>query len=565
MVTSFEELHLHPELLQAVTESGYIQPTPIQAGAIPALLAGQDVLGQAQTGTGKTAAFALPMLQKLNMATPEVQGLVLTPTRELAMQVANTIYRYGQHLHARVLPIYGGQSYTRQIRRLTQGVHVVVGTPGRILDLMRQRVLNLSTVQYLVLDEADEMLRMGFIEDVEAILSETPASRQTALFSATLPPPIRRLTDRYMRDPQPITIQSATRTVAHTEQRYYMLEPESKVAALTRLLEVEDITSMLVFTQTKAEAGELAETLSTRGYSAEAIHGDLSQAARETALRRFRQGKAMVLVATNVAARGLDIEGVSHVVNHDVPDDVEEYVHRIGRTGRAGRPGIAITLATPRERRRLRDIEAFTHQPITRATLPPPTEVQRRRDERFKAALDARLSTSDLDREMTLVADLLEAGYNVTEIAAAAIQMARAEEARRPVEEVREVVEQPRRPAAPRPKALPTMHEPRQSGARAKAKANGNGTRPPRTRLPDREPGMVRLSLNVGRVHGIQPGDVVGAIANEAGIPGRGIGAIDIGKHRTFVDVQEAHVDRILRQMGRSTLRGQAMNLSIAE
>lgn len=567
MSHSFESLGLQPELVQAVQELGYEEPTAIQAQAIPALLAGRDILGQSQTGTGKTAAFALPMLQQLDTTSNQIQGLVLVPTRELAIQISNAAHQYGRHRTVRVLPIYGGQPYTRQIKRLEQGVHILVGTPGRTLDLIQQGALDLSTVRYLVLDEADEMLKMGFIDDVEAIVGQTPETRQMTLFSATIPAPVRRLTSRYMRDPLTVAIEKATMTVAQTEQRYYLLDADSKVAALARLLEVEDISSMLIFAQTRAGTVDLTEALLGRGYAAEAIHGDLSQTARETVLRRFRQGQVKVLVATNVMARGLDINDVSHVVNFDVPDDVEEYVHRIGRTGRAGRPGVAITLATPRERRRLKAIEAFTNQPVTRSTLPPPAEVLRRRDERFKAELSSHLGQDDLSRELALLAELTESGCDVAEVAAAAIRLARAPEEQRPIDEVHEVSE--RRDRTLQSRARGTARAPTRSGhdRPAISAADRPARRPtrPRANGNGREQGMVRLALDLGRAHGIQPGDVVGAIANEAGIPGQGIGAIDIYKHHTFVDVQATHVDHVLRQMSSSTLRGQAMKLTLAD
>ncbi len=454
MTTAFTTLGLCPALVQTVTELGYTQPTPIQAGAIPVLLAGRDVLGQAQTGTGKTAAFALPMLQLLDLQGPGVQGLVLAPTRELAIQVADAIYRYGHHLGSRVLPIYGGQPYARQQRRLAQGVPIVVGTPGRTLDLLRQGSLNLQTVRYLVLDEADAMLQMGFIEDVEALLQATPPTRQTALFSATLPPAIRRLAVRYMRDPLTVAIDDAARTVPQTTQRYYLLPEASKVAALTLLLEVEEMKSALIFTRTRVGAAELAETLVARGYPAEALHGDLSQAARETVLRRFRTGTITLLASTDVGARGLDIADVSHVVNFDMPFDVTDYVHRIGRTGRAGRPGMALTLVTPSERHRLRAIEVFTRQPMTRATLPSLAEVEAQRDARFKRSLDAILAESNLSRELMLVTELAAgADADVARIAAAAIRLARAPEQHRPLEAVRDI-------SAPPSRTMPRRHQP---------------------------------------------------------------------------------------------------------
>jgi len=552
----FEIFGLHPELEQAVAELGYEEPTPIQLGAIPALLEGFDVLGQAQTGTGKTAAFGLPLLQKLDNSVRGVQALVLTPTRELAIQVSEAISGYGQHMKVRVLPIYGGQSYMRQINALNRGVQVVVGTPGRMLDLIKQKALDLSTVRYLVLDEADEMLKMGFIDDVEAILSEIPAERQTALFSATLPAPIRRLAERYMRDPQQVSIERASMTVEGTEQRYYLVQESSKVAALARLLETEDLTSALIFARTKAGVAELAETLLMRGFMAEAIHGDLTQEAREAALRRFRNGQMTILVATDVVARGIDIQDVSHVVNFDMPYDPEDYVHRIGRTGRAGRTGIAITLVTPRERGRLRFFENFTRQQITRGTLPSAADVQGRRDERFMTALEGIMSDANLREELTLVAQLEALGCDINEVAAAAIRLARASELQRPAEDVREVSDYPDR--GPR---RDTRGGYGQRNDQRPNDRSGGGDRP---RGPRREAevGMTRLVLNIGRDEGARPADIVGSIASEANIPGKAIGAIDILPHQTFVDVRAEHAPQVLKQSGRVYVRGHQVTIS---
>jgi ATP-dependent RNA helicase DeaD len=537
---NFDSLNLRPELMQAVKELGYENPTPIQERAIPALIAGRDMLGQAQTGTGKTAAFALPLLEKLDFSRRSVQGLILAPTRELASQVSEAIFQYGKHLGVRVLAIYGGSSYARQIKRLEGGVHIIVGTPGRVIDLIDKGELDLSEVGYLVLDEADEMLKMGFIDDVETILNRTPESRQTALFSATLPNEIRRIAKRYMRDPETVSIEHKTLTLPQVEQRFYLVDDSSKLAAVARLLEVEELTSALIFVRTKLGAAQLADDLLSRGFAVEALHGDMAQDARETVMKRFRRGQISVLVATDVAARGLDIEDVSHVINYDVPYDAEDYVHRIGRTGRAGKTGVAITLVTSRERRWLRTIESFTGQRMTQAKLPAASEVYARRDARFSAQLETLLGESDLGRELSVVNTLLEAGFDATEVAAAAIRYARAGEANRPVEEIRE------------PKERVDRERERSSEWSRKKSHSKN------------EPGMVRLSLNAGRSHGIQPGDVVGAIAGETGIPGRAIGAIDIHADETFVDVKDIHVDRVLRQMQKRTLRGRQVTLKRA-
>ena len=542
MTVSFDDLGLIPALVHTVTELGYVEPTPIQQAAIPHLLAGHDVMGQAQTGTGKTAAFTLPILH--HMEPDGLQALILAPTRELAIQTAEAVYRYGSQLGVRVLPVYGGQPYSRQVQRLQKGVHVVVGTPGRTLDLIRQRALDLRQVRYVVLDEADEMLTMGFIEDVEAILSATDAhTRQTALFSATLPDPIRRLAGEYMRDPVLVAIASEEVTVENTSQRYYVVRESEKVAALSRLLEVEDLKNTLIFARTKAGAAALAETLIARGYPAEAIHGDLSQPDRERILRRFRAGQLTILVATDVVARGVDIPDVSHVINFDIPQMAIEYVHRIGRTGRAGRGGDAITLITPAQRNHLRQIENYTRKPITSAKLPSRESVLRRREDQFKAqVIDLVETTADFDAEYALLGGLLDMGYAPAEIAAAAIRLLRAQEAERPLEEIRPAKEQ---------------YEPREQreAKPRRSKRDRNGY----------EPGMVRLYLDKGRSNGVRPADIVYSIASEAKIPGRSIGAITIRQYETYLDVPEAHVDRVLRAMQHGKIRGQSITLVRAE
>jgi ATP-dependent RNA helicase DeaD len=442
-----------------------------------------------------------------------------------------------------VAPIYGGASYAKQLQRLDQGAQIVVGTPGRLIDLIDRGALKLGDVRYLVLDEADEMLKMGFIDDVERILSETPETRQTALFSATMPEAIRRLAQRYLKQPETVAIETRTRTVDQVEQRYYLVYEESKLAALSRLLEVEDISRALIFARTKIRTGEIAEALNARGFHAEALNGDLNQEVRETVLRRFRNGQVTFLVATDVVARGVDIPTVSHVINFDIPQDSEDYVHRIGRTGRAGREGVAITLVTPRERYWLRIVEQYTRQSITRTALPTADDIRAHRNAAFAAALRDQLENATFDDELTTLDTLAREGYDVRELAAAAMRLARSGELDRPIEDVRDLFD---RGDAPRQ---------REFGGR-----NNGGPRPPRRE----EVGMVRLVMDVGHEHGIRPGDIVGAIAGETGIPGKAIGAIDIQKSRTFVDVKEAHADLVLRQMGKGYLRGRPINLTRA-
>lgn len=554
MSNDFSMFELHPQVLQAITDLGYEVPTPIQERAIPALLAGRDVLGQAQTGTGKTAAFALPLLHKLDNSVRGVQGLVVTPTRELALQVSKAVYEYGRLRGVRVLAVYGGQSYDRQISRLERGVDIVVGTPGRMLDLINRGVLNLSMVQYLVLDEADEMLSMGFVEDIEAILRETPSERQTALFSATLPEAIRQLAERYMHSPETISVNPERITVAETEQRHYLIYEEDKLAALMRLLEVETVTGALIFTRTKVRAAEVADALVARGIQAEALHGDLTQAARETVLNRFRQGRLTFLVATDVAARGLDIEGISHVINFDLPFDAEAYVHRIGRTGRAGRAGVAISLLTPREKQGLRRIEAYTLQSIHRGKLPGVEDVLAYRDTLFIQRVEAALAQKD-NAATEMVERLCAAGHTPEELAAAAIQLVRAQERHRPIEPVNEI--QPYLPAHRRPSATreTRAQDERPHGARSRESGKKR----------DREKGMVRFILNAGKAQGIRPGDIVGAIAGEADIPGRDIGAIDIQERHTFVDVAEKHADKVFKRMKQFRMRQHRLTLKYAE
>lgn len=544
MTDEFILLGLQPELAQAVAERGYTTPTPIQSGVIPLMLDGHDVLGQAQTGTGKTAAFALPILHHLQPDLKKSQALVVTPTRELAQQVAQAFYDYGRLQNVRVLAVYGGQPYGRQISRLKKGVDVVVGTPGRLLDLIRKEALDLSAVRTVVLDEADEMLSMGFVEDIEALLEATPDGRQTALFSATLPAEIRRLADNYMRAPEAVTIEKKQLTVAAIEQRAYLVNERDKLAALTRLLEMESIERVLIFARTRVRTGELANALTAQGYPAEVLNGDLSQDARERVLRRFRQDQIKVLVATDVAARGLDIDGISHVINFDLPLDPESFVHRVGRTGRAGNEGIAISFVTPRERGRLRRIEGYARQKLTMATLPTKEDILAARDQKLLAQMEKWLLRDRAKREKEMVATLVAAGYEPVAIAAAALKIARAEEKQRPIADIRPVSDRPQRQYK------------RVEDGRPRS---GRGSR---GRGRSHEAGMVRLHLDIGRAQGVRPGDVVGTIAHHADIPGYELGAIHIDQKSTTVDVPERFVEQVLANNKRYKIRKRKVRVS---
>src|SRR5579863_3262652 len=424
--TTFRDLALSEPVLRALTDVGYESPSPIQAATIPVLLSGADMLGQAQTGTGKTAAFALPALTRIDLSKHEPQVLVLVPTRELALQVAEAFLKYAAHLKGfHVLPIYGGQSYQPQLNALRRGVHVVVGTPGRVIDHMNRGTLKLTGLTLLVLDEADEMLRMGFIDAVESILEQTPPQRQVALFSATIPAPIRRIASKHLRSPVEITIKSKTTTATNIRQRYWMVSGMHKLDALTRILEVESFDAMLVFARTKQSTVELADRLVARGFAAAALNGDMQQAERERTVAQLKAGKIDILVATDVAARGLDVERISHVINFDVPYDTESYIHRIGRTGRAGRSGKAILFIAPRERNMLRIIERATRQPIEAMNLPTLDDVNQRRIARFKDRMATALSSGASTPYRGVVEEFSrESGADVMDVAAALASLA---------------------------------------------------------------------------------------------------------------------------------------------
>ncbi|MBK7452036.1 MAG: DEAD/DEAH box helicase [Anaerolineales bacterium] len=546
MTTDFSSLNLRAEIMQAITELGYSEPTPIQSGMIPLMLTGVDVVGQAQTGTGKTAAFALPILNNF-VKQKNPQALVLAPTRELALQVADSMTEYGKHLHVRVLAVYGGQPYGPQINNLHRGVDIVVGTPGRLNDLLERKVLNLSEIKTVVLDEADEMLNMGFVEEVEKILTTTPSERQTAMFSATMPARIRKLADRFMRDPQTVAVKRSTLTAAAIEQRYYLVNENHKTNALTRLFEIEPIHSALVFARTRAETSSLANELVVRGIPAEAIHGDLDQNARERVLGRFRSNQLKVLVATDVAARGLDIDDISHVFNYHLPDDAEVYVHRIGRTGRAGKTGVAITLLSPKERRRMREVEALTKQQVKQMELPTAEDITKHREAQVVEKLRIWLGRGRYKRELEIVQELIDGGHDVMNIAAAAIKISRGDEKQRPIAEIFEVRDDrcerdfsrggPSRGA--KCESFGRNEKPGRFGDKSRVKGS-------RTH----EEGMIRLKVNKGKSHSIRPNDIVGQIAFHANIPGNVIGKIRIEDKISFVDVPEDVVDQVLKHSG---------------
>lgn len=553
--TGFHELGLDPRIEEALRVLGYEEPTPIQRGAVPPQMAGRDLLAQAATGTGKTAAFALPLLHRIrpdDNPRTRTAALVLVPTRELAMQVAEAIHKYGRGLGAVALPVYGGASIETQIRSLKRGVDVVIATPGRALDHIRRRTLHLEHVNVVVLDEADEMLDMGFAEDLEAILEATPAERQTALFSATLPPRINAIARKHLRDP--VRVQVDRESVPAGEaprvrQVAYIVARAHKLAALGRVLDVEDPTSTIVFCRTRTEVDQLTETLNARGYRAEALHGGLSQEQRDRVMRKFRANTADLLVATDVAARGLDVEHVSHVVNYDVPSAAESYVHRIGRTGRAGREGVAITLAEPREHRMLRNIERLTRQRIEVATVPTVADLRARRLELTRAALREALLEGGVDQFRVVVESLAEE-FDLMDVAAAAVKLADASEGIDDDEEIpAAMVRVERAPGDDRRGAR------KGRGPQARQDERGHGRS--RGRAQDRGDQRVsRIFVGAGRKAKVRPGDLVGAITGEAGIDSRSIGAIHIFDRHSLVEVPSGMVPEIVAALRSSTIKG---------
>lgn len=555
----FSALGLSAPVQAALAQVGYESPSPIQAATIPALLAGRDVLGTAQTGTGKTAAFALPVLSGLDLDKKLPQALVLAPTRELAIQVAEAFQRYASKLPGfHVLPIYGGQGYAPQLQALKRGVHVVVGTPGRVIDHLERGSLDLSGLTTLVLDEADEMLRMGFIDDVEAVLKKTPESRQVALFSATMPPAIRRIAQTYLREPAEVNIAAKTATAANIRQRYWFVSGMHKLDALTRILEVEPFDAMIVFARTKAGTEELAEKLQARGLAAAAINGDMQQQQRERTIGMLKDGKLDILVATDVAARGLDVERISHVLNYDIPYDTESYVHRIGRTGRAGRSGEAILFVTPREKGMLRAIERATRQPIQEMPLPSIEAVNDRRIERFLARIGEALATGQAGEFRGLIENYeREHDVPAVEIAAALAKLLQGdtplllEPDRKPERMPREFADAPRETRAPR------NREPRSEDDRFDDK-------PHREKKPRgaSEFGMESFRIEVGHAHGVKPANIVGAIANEAGLESRHIGRIDIHDDHSVIDLPEGMPRETLMHLKKVWVSGQQLRIS---
>jgi ATP-dependent RNA helicase DeaD len=629
-VPGFNELGLSEPILAALSAVGYETPSPIQARTIPVLLSGADVLGQAQTGTGKTAAFALPILARLDLKRAAPQALVMVPTRELAIQVAEAFQRYATQLPGfHVLPIYGGQSYTPQLKGLKRGPHVIVGTPGRVMDHMKSGALQLASLRFVVLDEGDEMLQMGFVDDIEWILEQAPAERQIALFSATMPAAIRRIAQKHMRAPTEVTIQNRASTAPKIRQRYWLVSGMHKLDALTRMLEVTKFDAMLIFVRTKLETADLAERLEARGFGAAPLNGDIPQQQRERTVARLKAGQLDIVVATDVAARGLDVERISHVVNYDIPYDSETYVHRIGRTGRAGRSGEAILFVAPRERNMLRIIERVTKQRIEQMTLPSVADVNEQRLSKFKERVVSAVQSeqgavfreliAQVEREQNIpaveiaaaLASLLQGStpFLLPQKAADARDGARSGawsgesandsgvEGPRGTQSGRQHKRGPERPDRPGRKprdesehkaraefaadsSAPHSDEPgprqsgnedqgsshdqgqRDSGGDEQRRSAGEGQRDTPRRSREDGPPMESYRIEVGHVHGVQPGNIVGAIANEAGLDGKHIGHIDIRDDHSFVDLPEGMPKEIFRSLKKVRVRGTELRIS---
>tara|TARA_B110000503_G_scaffold35676_1_gene58320 strand:- start:7012 stop:8946 length:1935 start_codon:yes stop_codon:yes gene_type:complete len=578
-VTSFAQLNLPAPIQQALNDVGYETPSPIQARIIPHMLEGVDVLGQAQTGTGKTAAFALPLLARLDLKKKLPQVLVLAPTRELAIQVAEAIQKYARHMPGfHVLPIYGGSDYSGQFRQLQRGVHVVVGTPGRVMDHMRRGSLVLTGLQTLVLDEADEMLRMGFIDDVQWILDQTPQERQIALFSATMPDAIRRIAKRHLRNPVEIAIEVKAVTTALIRQRVWMMAGMKKLDALTRILEVEEFDGMLIFVRTRILTVELAEKLAARGYSVAALNGDIPQKQREQTVEKLKNGKLDIVVATDVAARGLDVQRISHVINYDIPADVESYIHRIGRTGRAGRTGDAILFAANRERRLLGAIEKATGKTIEQMALPTVEEVTDKRVGKFKQRITETLETADLQIFRRLIEEYEnETGVPAMEIAAALGALAQGkkplqDKATPAFEKNEHSDDRGAKPRASKPAreraterefTASKMHD--KPHDKPRKVATDKPERKARRETEKLEPGMERFRLEVGNTHGVKPGNIVGAIANEAEIDSEHIGRIEIFDDHSIIDLPEGMPKELFKHLKSVWVSGQRLQISKLE
>ncbi|MBN1929052.1 MAG: DEAD/DEAH box helicase [Chlorobiaceae bacterium] len=555
---NFRSLELAEPLLQALEAVGYETPTPIQASTIPLLLEGRDVLGQAQTGTGKTAAFALPTLSTIDLSLTDPQVLVLAPTRELAIQVAEAFHTYAEFMPGfHVLPIYGGQDYGVQIRNLKRGVHVVVGTPGRVMDHMRKGTLNLDGLKCLVLDEADEMLRMGFIDDVEWILDQTPESRQVALFSATMPQPILRIARKYLKAPAEITIQAKTTTVETIRQRYWMVGGHHKLDALTRILEVEPFDGIIIFVRTKTETVNLAEKLQARGYAAAALNGDMVQSARERTIEQLKDGTLNIVIATDVAARGLDVERISHVINYDIPTDTESYVHRIGRTGRAGRSGEAILFVSPRERGMLFAIERATRKRIDKMELPSTETVNDKRIAKFKQRITDAIATEDLEFYIGLVGQYcVEHNVSELEAASALAKLLQGDEpfllSARPEREIRERREE-REPRYDR--------EPRRDSFRDDDRREREPKKQRKGGLYSDEK-METYRLEVGKVHDVKPGNIAGAIINEIGLDPEAVGRITINDQYSTVELPAGMPNDVFQELKKVRVCGRQLRVS---
>ncbi|MCT7656919.1 DEAD/DEAH box helicase [Mycobacterium deserti] len=532
---TFADLQIHPSVLQAVNEVGYESPSAIQAATIPAMLAGSDVVGLAQTGTGKTAAFAIPILSKIDTTSRTTQALVLAPTRELALQVAEAFSRYGAHLRVNVLPIYGGSPYGPQLAGLKRGAHVVVGTPGRVIDHLEKGTLDVSHLDYIVLDEADEMLQMGFAEDVERILSDTPEYKQVALFSATMPPAIRKITKKYLHDPVEVTVKSKTQTAENITQRYIQVSHQRKMDALTRLLEVEQGDAMIVFVRTKQATEEVAEKLRARGFSAAAINGDIPQAVRERTINSLKDGSLDILVATDVAARGLDVERISHVLNYDIPHDPESYVHRIGRTGRAGRSGTALLFVTPRERHLLNSIERVTRQKLVESQLPSVDDVNEKRVAKFLDSITEALGAPGID----VFRKLIEGYERDNDVPMADIAAALALQSRDGEE------------------FLMTEPPPEKRRERPDRPTRDDGPRKPRERRGD----FATYRIAVGKRHKVMPGAIVGAIANEGGLHRSDFGHITIRPDHSLVELPATLSKQTLKALEKTRIQGNLINL----